>query len=273
MISAVSNPDKLQPFSQWQEVTVTFGPADTDTVVPHQLQPPSAEMVNYATIRAGGEAVVYHDTSGTRTPWQSNYIILRSTIPNCQVSLLLYVSQTPAVSPIVTVSTRPANRLLGRTNTLFTAGNSAAAVTIFSQVISPQELQAVRMLRYGLTGAYVNTSGGASNVSLIISYGGTNLIAGVIAALGNNTTGPLSAWALLNARTTQLQESNVCVDLPPSGVALAGAAPGLLTRYGAYQNLTVDSTVAQTFQVQIQHGVANANINFFALAQTLELLG
>lgn len=98
MITA--NADKTQPFSQWEEVDVVFPPtANADIAIPHNLAPPSAEHVNYIVLRQGVPAgglrpgTVYHDTTGARLPWQPTYIILRNTVANAKVTLLLTVSR------------------------------------------------------------------------------------------------------------------------------------------------------------------------------------
>lgn len=89
---AVYNNDYDQPFSQWEEVDVTFpAVANTDLVIPHTLTPPTPDHVNYVPIRKDRALDVYHDTSATRRPWQSTYIVLRSTVASARVRLLLFV--------------------------------------------------------------------------------------------------------------------------------------------------------------------------------------
>jgi len=93
MASSVNNPSLAQPFAEWQEVDVTFpATANTDCIIPHLLTPVNPESINYIPIRKGQAADIYHDTSGTRKPWQRNYIILRSSVASAKVTLLLYVS-------------------------------------------------------------------------------------------------------------------------------------------------------------------------------------
>lgn len=92
----VKNPDRTQPFAQWQEVDVTFPEtADTDCVVQHSLTPSNPEHVNYAVVRKSQAIDVYHDTSGTRKPWTPGVILLRSPVANATVTLLLWVSHDP----------------------------------------------------------------------------------------------------------------------------------------------------------------------------------
>lgn len=92
-MSSVSNTDRLQPWAQWEEVDVVFNAtANTDTIVPHTLLPVDPEHVNYWPIRKGQAADVYHDVAFTRKPWGAGYIVLRSTVANAKVTLLLTVS-------------------------------------------------------------------------------------------------------------------------------------------------------------------------------------
>lgn len=99
-MSAVTNPDRTQPLAQWEEVDVVFSSSpNTDTVVPHHLQPPTPEHVNYYVFRSGQAAMVYHDSSGTRKPWGAGYIILRSSVASAKVTLLLTVSHSKRTLP------------------------------------------------------------------------------------------------------------------------------------------------------------------------------
>lgn len=96
-MAAVYNTDLTQPLAQWEVVDVTFPTgANTDCVIPHTLSPHNPEAINYIPIRKAQAADVYHDVSGTRTAWQSTYIILRSTVASARVTLLLFVSHAPA---------------------------------------------------------------------------------------------------------------------------------------------------------------------------------
>ena len=79
------------PFSQFQAVDVTFGNADQDFVIEHQLRVDDAESVNYEVLRADRGCAIYHDQGSTRRAWGRGYIILRSTVANAKVRLRLSV--------------------------------------------------------------------------------------------------------------------------------------------------------------------------------------
>lgn len=88
----IRNADRNQPYAQWVEVDVVFGPsANTDLSIAHPLTPNNPEAVDYQVLRKSLSVDVYHDTSGTRKAWSSGVIVLRATQANAQVSLLLSV--------------------------------------------------------------------------------------------------------------------------------------------------------------------------------------
>lgn len=92
IVGVVTNSDRLQPWSQWQIVDVTFNAtANADTSVLHDLSPVDPEAINYIVLRKGQAADVYHDTSGTRKKWGQGYILLRSNVASAKVTLLLTV--------------------------------------------------------------------------------------------------------------------------------------------------------------------------------------
>jgi hypothetical protein len=94
-VASVQNSFLNQPFAEWEEVDVTFSStANADTFIRHTLTPATPEAVNYIIVRKGQAAHVYHDISGTRKPWQLNYIILRSDVASAKVRLLLYVGHS-----------------------------------------------------------------------------------------------------------------------------------------------------------------------------------
>lgn len=89
---AVTNSDLNQPFAMWQEIDVTFpAVANTDCVISHNLQVHNPEQVEYIPTRKAQAADVYHDTSSSRKAWQQSYVVLRCSVANAKVRLLLYV--------------------------------------------------------------------------------------------------------------------------------------------------------------------------------------
>lgn len=83
--------DRQDPFAQYQRVVVTFGAADTDVDIAHQLKPATAESIEYIVLRRDKAGDVYHDTSATRIPWAEGLIRLRCETADAVVTLLLMV--------------------------------------------------------------------------------------------------------------------------------------------------------------------------------------
>lgn len=79
------------PYIDFQYVTVTFGSADTDLDIRHDLRPANPENIYYAVVKADRATSIYNDQSGTRRAWNTGYIILRSSAASAVVTLLLAV--------------------------------------------------------------------------------------------------------------------------------------------------------------------------------------
>lgn len=77
-------------FDGLQYVDVTFGAADTDLDIRHTLNPTSFEDVGYLVVKADRATSIYNDQTGTRRPWGQGYIILRSSVADATVTLLLF---------------------------------------------------------------------------------------------------------------------------------------------------------------------------------------
>jgi hypothetical protein len=86
------------PYAQYEYVDVSFNATeDTDTDIRHGLQPPDPEDVDFQVVRVNAAAtptqayMVYRDTSATRRPWGTGYVVLRANEAALSVTLLLTV--------------------------------------------------------------------------------------------------------------------------------------------------------------------------------------
>lgn len=78
--------------AQWQIVHVDFpATADTDATIPHKLNPPDPEYIDFRVINSSGPALVYKDLSSARKPWGNNFIVLRSGVESLKADILLTV--------------------------------------------------------------------------------------------------------------------------------------------------------------------------------------
>lgn len=83
---------KGSPFAQFTRVDVTFpSTPNTDLVIPHSLIVVDPDTIEYFPTHFSAAGAVYNDQSATRTPWASNYIILRSSVASLKVRLVLIV--------------------------------------------------------------------------------------------------------------------------------------------------------------------------------------
>lgn len=87
--------EKRFPYKTYQVVVVTFGTANQDLDIQHNLKAADPEMIDYTVLQASGPAIVYHDTSPTRLPWAKGLIRLRSPITGLRARILLTVSSSP----------------------------------------------------------------------------------------------------------------------------------------------------------------------------------
>jgi hypothetical protein len=94
--NAVSKTDlrEVTPVAAWQYVTVTFSGANTDYDIRHDLRPIDPEAIDYQLVRADRSTTIYNDQSATRKAWGTGYIILRSSVANAVVTLLLTIRRT-----------------------------------------------------------------------------------------------------------------------------------------------------------------------------------
>lgn len=91
------NINRASPFAKWELIPVTFpATANLDVVIRHNLNPDDPESViwtafNFAETATppATAAYIYRDISGTKRPWQSDYIILRSRSVSFSCILLL----------------------------------------------------------------------------------------------------------------------------------------------------------------------------------------
>lgn len=85
--------NKSLPFVNFQYLDVTFGSADTDMDIKHNLNPKNPEDVRYLVVNADRATQIFNDQSASRKPWGQGYVILQSSTANAVVRLLLFVER------------------------------------------------------------------------------------------------------------------------------------------------------------------------------------
>jgi hypothetical protein len=79
--------DRGVPFGQYEYVDITFGTADTDVRIRHQLKAAPLTEVYYLVVKTDRATVIY---TGTETLWDQQHIVLKSNVANAVVTLLLF---------------------------------------------------------------------------------------------------------------------------------------------------------------------------------------
>jgi hypothetical protein len=85
--------DRGLPSASYEYVDVTFGSADADQDIRHSLRPLNPEDVEYLLVRSDRATALYHDQSGTRTPWSAGRITLRSSAASAVTRILLFTKR------------------------------------------------------------------------------------------------------------------------------------------------------------------------------------
>lgn len=84
---------KATPAAQYTYVDVTFGSANADHDIVHALRPADPDALDYQVVRADRATSIYHDTSASRKRWGKGYVILRSSVANAVVRILLTIER------------------------------------------------------------------------------------------------------------------------------------------------------------------------------------
>lgn len=84
---------KRSPFAKFTFVDVTFGTVNTDYIVAHTLDTPDPEVIRWWAISNDTAGVVYRDSSAGKRTWGEGYVVLRCSVADATVRLLLFVEQ------------------------------------------------------------------------------------------------------------------------------------------------------------------------------------
>jgi len=101
-INSVAGLRRQLPMRQFEYVTVTFGAADTDTVIPLTiLEAENPEVLRWLDITPGTVytgatdtvARIYRSSAPGRLSFGSTYLVLRSTVANYTTRLLVFLER------------------------------------------------------------------------------------------------------------------------------------------------------------------------------------
>lgn len=142
------------------------------------------------------------------------------------------------------------------TTTNVSVDNTTSGSAVFTKAVPAGQLSTGGViLDFEMLGHYVNNSGGASNLTITLSYGGSALITATKTGLANGTDSRLRAMAqVYNVGSGTAQQAYMAWYL--DDVFQAGGEKGESAR------ATVDSSVSQDLVITITHSVADADIKF-----------
>lgn len=182
------------------------------------------------------------------------------------------------------VSQIPQFTVLDKTATTLTVSNTTTDTQLYGVTVPANTLGTSHLIRVSIGGTYTNNSGATTNLRLRIRYGGTTIWDDTVGATtGISTSGNNRAWRLdftfAAAGSTLLQEGYGSFIMghaggTNTGTGDAGQTTGSSNGYEAamYGGSVVDSTAAQTFEVRVVHGAANANISISRQYAMTELI-
>lgn len=84
---------KRGPFAAFTFVDVTFGSANTDYIIEHTLVTPDPEVIRWWVVKNDTAGVVYRDAGTPPRSWGDGYVVLKCSVANANVRLLLFVEQ------------------------------------------------------------------------------------------------------------------------------------------------------------------------------------
>ena len=190
-------------------------------------------------------------------------------IPAGTVSDLIYDSTGPTLI-LVGYATDPATNLVtiydrSIGNPAVDVVNTAAETTIYSKSIPGNTIGIDGALRILVEGDYLNNTGGAGTVQVKFKFGGTTVLdTGALGFGGSANRTPITFDVLLgNLGVTNAQRVRGRIDAYATPVTNGMFATTSFTAgIGQYAGLAIDTTTAQTLQITVTLGSANALLEY-----------
>lgn len=142
--------------------------------------------------------------------------------------------------------------------------SSTTETALLSQLIPAGLLGTTRGLRVVLRGDLLNNTGGNQNLTIRIKFGGTTLYASVVASVASALRQPLFVdFELRNigaANSQFLEGAHASLgtpSAPTTGIQNANAPH----RFGTTGLPAINTAVAQTLEVTVQHGASSASLS------------
>ena len=84
---------KRVPFADYTFVDVTFGTANTDYIIEHDMSARKPEDIRWLTVKNNTSGVVYRDNGTPPRAWGEGYVVLKCSAANAEVRLLLFLEK------------------------------------------------------------------------------------------------------------------------------------------------------------------------------------
>lgn len=158
--------------------------------------------------------------------------------------------------------------------------NTGAETSIYSKSIPGNTLGSDGALRVTFAGDSIDSSGSDSTIQFKVKFGGTTVLDSTAIPIQNNANHKTNRGSVLIANlgaTNSQQVSGTLlqggVSTPAGGTATNGLMGTLVnSAVGEYAGLAIDTTTAQTLQITVTLGTANAALEYRSYQVYVELL-
>lgn len=202
------------------------------------------------------------------------------TLPTSTDTLTARATTDTLTNKTILAPSNTVSGVLDRDVTTADVVNTTVETAVYSFSVPGGTLGTNRALRLTLIGDYLNNSAGTRTLEMRTKYGGTTIFDQAITAIAIDTVRRGFSFVTMlsaqNATNAQVASTiGVLGALGSADGAAVSIASGTLSADPfevTHNAVAVDSTLAQTLEVTLQHNVANANISARALAVQVEVL-
>ncbi len=166
-----------------------------------------------------------------------------------------------------TVASADLNDLVGnydRSTSEVDAVNTAAETTMYTRTIAAQAMSSDRTLRLRIIADYLNDSGSARSITILIKLGGTTIATISVGGIGVSATRLAGSFEVEIQNRGATNAQLISVRAPNfSSNTIIEALP---------VTAAIDTTAARDLVVTAQHSAAHASLSYRKRGATLELL-
>jgi hypothetical protein len=155
--------------------------------------------------------------------------------------------------------------------------STATETTVYSKVIGAGHMSSDRTLHCTITAEYLNNTGANRDLTVRIKFGGTTHFGhvGTFVSDPDRYSFPI-AFSIQNlgaANVNFLQGWWGISGSPAAGSVAGVVQSGSPSWFMSNGNMTIDTALAQTLEVTVQHSVSSASLSFRKKYANLEMVG